>query len=248
MARKPELIVALDAPDRDTALDMARAVCGRGGGATYADRPWLKVGLELFTSAGPGVVGDLAGLGAQVFLDLKFFDIPNTVAGAVRSATRLGVSMLNIHCMGGERMAHAALQGREQGLSTGQEPPLLIGVTVLTSMAAADLAAVRGADTDPGELALTLARHGAGWGLDGVVCSPLEVAAVKQACGPAFACVTPGVRPAGADTGDQRRVATPGDAVRAGADFLVVGRPVTGSADPAASASAIREEMALALQ
>lgn len=229
-----ELVVALDFPAADVAVDMAGRLRGTA--------PWMKVGLELFCAAGPDVVRAVADLGFRVFLDLKFHDIPNTVRGAVRSAVRSGADMVNIHLMGGERMARAAVEGLHEGAQTTGSVPLLFGVTVLTSTAQGELP---GISTDIGEYAASLAASGAAWGLNGVVCSGYEVESIKKRCGASFLCLTPGIRPGGGAGGDdQRRVMTPAQAVSAGSDYLVVGRPVTGAADPAAVARAIMAEMA----
>jgi len=232
VAATPQLVVALDLPGADEARAMA--------GLLPAEC-WAKVGLELFTAAGPEVVSGLAGDGRRVFLDLKFLDIPNTVRGAVRAASRLGAAMANVHVLGGSRMLAAALQGREDAAAEGFTRPLLLGVTVLTSMGPGDLP-LPGAG-DPAGLVLDLARLARAEGLDGVVCSGHEAAAIKEACGPDFLCLTPGIRPAGADVGDQRRTMTPAQAVAAGADFLVAGRPITQAPDPAAAARAMLEQI-----
>jgi orotidine-5'-phosphate decarboxylase len=234
-----ELVVALDVPGRGTALTLAEALAG--------PVTWVKVGLELYTAEGPEVVARLRDLGLNVFLDLKFLDIPNTVLGAVRAATTMGVSMLDVHAMGGERMMRAALEGRELGTAPGAEPPLLLGITVLTSMDPADMPWEPGPQGLPGAV-LDLAQKARHAGLDGVVCSGREAAAVKQRCGEGFVCLTPGIRPesAAGDADDQRRVMTAAKAVAAGADFLVVGRPVTRAANPRAAAEALLQEMARA--
>lgn len=227
----PQLVVALDLPDAAAALDLA---------ALLPAECWAKVGLELFTAAGPGVVRDLAAAGRKVFLDLKFLDIPNTVRGAVLSAARTGAAMTDAHLLGGARMLAAALEGREQAAAEGCPRPLLLGVTVLTSMGPGDLPLPGAGDLSA--LVLELARLARSEGLDGVVCSAHEAAAIKAACGPGFLCLTPGIRPeAAAD--DQRRTMTPAEAVAAGADFLVVGRPVTRAARPGDAARAILEQM-----
>ncbi|EGB16555.1 orotidine 5'-phosphate decarboxylase [Pseudodesulfovibrio mercurii] len=228
-----ELVVALDFKDAASALSTARTLRGAA--------PWMKVGLELFTAEGPKMIAGLKDMGFKVFLDLKFFDIPNTVQGAVRSAARLGVDMVNIHALGGQRMAEAAMAGCLEGALPGQEPPLVLAVTMLTSMAAGDLP-VPGAP-GPSEMALDLAVKAKQYGLNGVVCSGLEVERIKASCGSAFACLTPGIRPAASEAGDQRRVVTPAQAVRSGSDFLVVGRPITGAERPEEAARAIIEEM-----
>jgi orotidine-5'-phosphate decarboxylase len=199
------------------------------------------VGKELFTRCGPQLVAALAGRGYQVFLDLKFHDIPNTVAAACAAAADLGVWMINLHASGGAAMMAAA---RER-LAALSNPPLLIAVTVLTSLDADDLAAI-GCPGEPAERVLQLAELAKRAGLDGVVCSPREAAAVRRICGPGFRLVTPGVRPAGAATGDQKRVMTPGEAVAAGADYLVIGRPITAAPDPLAAIAAIERELQVA--
>jgi orotidine-5'-phosphate decarboxylase len=232
-----DLVVALDFKDADSALSMARTLRGAA--------PWMKVGLELFTAEGPKVITGLKDLGFKVFLDLKFFDIPNTVQGAVRSAVRLGADMVNIHALGGERMARAAMEGCAEGTASGQTPPLVLAVTMLTSMAAGDLPVENA--PGPSEMALDLAVKAKQYGLNGVVCSGLEVERIKDACGSGFVCLTPGIRPALAEAGDQRRVVTPEQAVRSGSDFLVVGRPVTRAKRPDEAARAIIEEMDRAL-
>ncbi|NEV64939.1 orotidine-5'-phosphate decarboxylase [Thiorhodococcus minor] len=187
----------------------------------------LKVGKELFTRLGPSFVERLQRRGFEVFLDLKFHDIPNTVAAACAAAADLGVWMVNVHASGGPKMMAAA---RER-LDRLGAPPLLIGVTVLTSLDRGDLAAV-GCPGSPEERVLALARLGREAGLDGIVCSPLEVEPVQAELGSAFLLVTPGVRPAGAAAGDQKRVMTPAQAVSAGAHYLVIGRPITQAPDP----------------
>ncbi len=226
-----ELVVALDYPGADDALAMADRLRGSG--------VWVKVGLELFTAAGPDLINRLKDRGLPVFLDMKFFDIPNTVRGAVRSGVRHGVDMLNIHIMGGERMARAAVEGLREGALEAGTRPLLLGVTVLTSMAQEDLPEGFG---PLGDTVRQLAVSGHAWGLDGVVCSGHEVAEIKKSCGKSYFCLTPGIRPLAAGD-DQRRTMTPGEAVRAGSDFLVVGRPITGAEDPARAAREILEAM-----
>jgi orotidine-5'-phosphate decarboxylase len=187
----------------------------------------VKVGKELFTAAGPAFVEKLVADGFGVFLDLKFHDIPNTVAAACRAAANLGVWMLNVHALGGRAMLEAA----REAVATGAQSPRLIAVTVLTSMGASDLAEVGVAGT-PEQAVLRLARLTQDCRLDGVVCSAREAAALRAACGADFLLVTPGIRPASAAVGDQVRVATPADAVREGASYLVVGRPITQAPDP----------------
>ncbi len=197
----------------------------------------MKVGLELFTQEGSSVVAALKDLGFKVMLDLKMFDIPNTVAGGVASACRMGVDLITLHALGGERMIRAAA---ETIAAVDGPKPLLFAVTVLTSMAPGELPGYEG---DLSALAADLAASGQVWGLDGVVCSGHEVEAIKARC-PGLLCLTPGIRPAsGSVADDQRRVMTPAQAVRIGSDFLVVGRPITKSPVPADAARAILDEM-----
>ena len=211
------IIVALDFADPGQALALAERL--------PPGQCRVKVGKELFTRGGPQLVRELVDGGHDVFLDLKFHDIPNTVAGACRAAADLGVWMVNVHAGGGPAMLAAAREALPPG------GPLLIAVTVLTSLDAAQLRAV-GVDATPEAQVQRLATLTRDAGLDGVVCSPREAALLRQAFGPGFCLVTPGVRPAGTARDDQQRVMTPGDAIRAGADYLVVGRPVTKSDDP----------------
>ncbi|MBE3668025.1 orotidine 5'-phosphate decarboxylase [Vibrio navarrensis] len=189
----------------------------------------LKVGKEMFTLFGPDFVRELHKRGFSVFLDLKFHDIPNTCAKAVRAAAELGVWMVNVHASGGERMMSAA---REILLPYGKERPLLIGVTVLTSMEQSDLAGV-GLDMEPQQQVMRLASLTKNAGLDGVVCSAQEATLLKQNLGQEFKLVTPGIRPQGSEQGDQRRIMTPVEAIAAGSDYLVIGRPITQAANPA---------------
>lgn len=215
----PHLVVAMDFASADECLAMARRLSPR--------LCRLKVGKELFTTAGPALVERLIAQGFDVFLDLKFHDIPHTTAQAVKAAAQLGVWMVNVHASGGLRMMSAA----REILEPLRQPPLLIAVTVLTSLEAEDLVAVgvtRPLEQQVLDLA-TLARQA---GLDGVVCSAREARQLKRVCGADFLLVTPGIRPPGSDSDDQRRIVTPGQARRDGSDYLVVGRPVTRAADP----------------
>ena len=232
----PRIIVALDVPDAAAALALATRL--------DASKCSLKVGKELFTAAGPGLVRELAGRGFRVFLDLKFHDIPNTVAQACAAATRLGVWMLNVHASGGAAMMAAARDavGRTAA-EAGLPRPLLIAVTVLTSLSAGDLAAI-GVNASPEEQVLRLARLTQAQGLDGVVCSAREAAALKRALGPGFTLVTPGIRPEGSAANDQVRVMTPPQAIAAGADYLVIGRPIAAASDPQAALDAILASIA----
>ncbi len=203
---------------------------------------WLKVGLELYVAAGPSVLEPLLARGYSIFLDLKLHDIPNTVAGAVRSAAGLGVGMLTVHAGGGPAMLAAA----REALAGTPNPPELLAVTVLTSMDAAQCAAV-GVAQQPAAQVELLARMGLASGIRGFVCSPQEVRTLRQITGPEGVLVIPGIRPAGADVGDQKRIATPADALRKGASYLVVGRPITQAPSPAEAASAIVQEMSEAI-
>jgi orotidine-5'-phosphate decarboxylase len=228
---EPRVIVALDFADMMSAFALASkldpAVCA------------VKIGKELFTSAEAGLVRELVRRGFRVFLDLKFHDIPNTVAQACAAATRLGVWMIDVHATGGSAMLKAARNAVAQtAIETNRPRPLLIAVTVLTSLTASDLAAT-GVMGTPEEQVLRLARLAQANGLDGVVCSAKEATMLRAACGPDFTLVTPGIRPAGIASHDQARVATPEGAVAAGADYLVVGRAITQAADPRQTLDAI---------
>ena len=234
---KEKLIVALDV---ETAAE-ARRVYGELRDAAGM----FKVGSQLFTAEGPAFVRELVGDGARVFLDLKFHDIPNTVAAAAREAVRLGVALFNVHASGGsEMMRRAAEATREEAARLGVERPRLIAVTVLTSMDAASLEEAGYAGPTLEEQVARLARLADGAGLDGVVASPHEIGLVRSTVDSKdFIVVTPGVRPAGLSGDDQKRVMTPGAAVRAGADFIVVGRAILGAPDPARAAREIVAEM-----
>jgi orotidine-5'-phosphate decarboxylase len=228
MRSQDRICAALDFPSWTAAEPFARAVAPAVG--------MLKVGLEMFAAEGPAAVRAAAALGRPVFLDLKLHDIPNTVEGAARTAARSGAALLTIHASGGPEMVRAAVRGAGPGVR-------VLAVTVLTSMDAAALAAV-GLAGPPLDAVVRLARLAIENGAGGIVCSPLEVAAVRAAVGPGPLLVIPGIRPAGSATGDQSRVATPADAVRAGADVLVVGRPLREGGDPAAAAARIAAELA----
>ena len=228
---REKLIVALDVPDPKSAMRLVAELEG-----TCA---WFKVGLELFVAAGPAVLEPIVGRGHNVFLDLKLHDIPNTVAAAVKSAAGLGVRMLTVHAGGGPSMLLAA----KDALAGIKNPPELLGVTVLTSMDEAQLGSV-GVDRAAAAHVELLARMGMNAGIRGFVCSPQEVAAVRALTGPEGVLVIPGIRPAGAAVGDQKRIAGPAEALRMGASYLVVGRPITQSANPAEAAKRILEEMA----
>ncbi len=232
MAERP-IIVALDYPDAAP----ARAFVAR----VRPESCRLKVGKELFVAAGPAFVSELVEQGFSVFLDLKFHDIPNTVAQACKAAARLGVWMMNVHASGGPRMLAAA----REALETGAGPrPLLIAVTVLTSMGESELSAI-GVAATPEEQVMRLAGLTREAGLDGVVCSPREAPHLRDGMGPDFALVTPGIRPTGSEAGDQTRILTPSQALSAGADYLVIGRPITQAADPLAALESIAQEIAV---
>lgn len=228
---RDRLIVALDVP---TAAAAQRLVAAIGDSAGY-----FKVGLQLFTAEGPGLVRDLVSSGRRVFLDLKLLDIPNTVAAAVRSAAELSVDMLTVHACGGSKMLRAAAEAAAG--STHQ--PSVLAVTVLTSMSNEDLQET-GVSGQPLDQVLRLANLAKTAGCGGIVASPLETREIRQALGSGFAIVTPGVRPTGADAGDQSRIATPSQAIEAGATHVVIGRPITAAADPKAAAESILRELA----
>ena len=227
------VIVALDYSRAPAALALAKRLSPK--------LCRLKVGKELFTSSGPALVEELQNLGFEVFLDLKFHDIPNTVAGAVRAASELGVWMVNVHVSGGRRMMTAA----SEAVAGFSQRPLLIGVTVLTSMSDADLSELGHNETTQDRV-LRLAGLAAESGLDGVVCSALEASAVRQARGNDFCLVTPGIRMAGDDNADQRRVVTPSEALLTCADFLVIGRSITAAADPLAALERVHHQLNVA--
>lgn len=227
-----QLIVALDVQTREEAVAKTRLA----GDAV----DMCKIGLELFTACGPDVVKAVRDEGRRIFLDLKFHDIPRTVERAVRSAAKLGVDLLTIHSSGGKAMIRAAADAAAE---FGEAAPKILAVTVLTSLDRSDLEDVGVAGRTPAEQVLSLARFATSSGADGVVCSPQEVGVLSRTLDAGTLFVTPGVRPAGAAVGDQKRVATPADAVRDGATHLVVGRPILAADDPAAAARAIRAEM-----
>jgi orotidine-5'-phosphate decarboxylase len=236
---RTRLAIALDLDARDRILSAARLLAPEAG--------YLKLGLEAFVAEGPALVREVVALGARVFLDLKLHDIPNTAARAAAAAARTGAAMLNCHAGGGREMMRAFGDGaREAAEKAGLPRPTLIAVTVLTSLDAHVLSKIGLAGT-PREAAVRLAVLARESGLDGAVCSPEEIEPIRAACGPGFLLVVPGVRPAGAASGDQKRVAAPGDAIRAGADLLVVGRPILAAGDSVAAARAIVAEIAAAL-
>ena len=235
-----QLLVALDVENASRAVDLAASLRGLAGG--------FKIGSRLFTGEGPGLVRQLVAAGDRVFLDLKFHDIPNTVAQAVEAAVGTGAWMINVHASGGAPMMRAAaIAGRAAAARLGRPAPLLIGVTVLTSMDAATLAQV-GVGKPLREQVVELARLARDAGLDGGVGSPQETAEIRQACGPAFTIVTPGIRgaSAGASRDDQTRTMSPAQALHAGANYIVVGRPIVAAPDPRAAARAIVSELSAA--
>jgi orotidine-5'-phosphate decarboxylase len=230
---RQRLIVALDVSSSETAFELVDRL--------ESNCLWFKVGLELFVAAGPTLVQSLTERGYSIFLDLKFNDIPNTVAGAVRSGAALGVRMMTVHANGGPIMLAAA----QEALEGIDDPPQLLAVTVLTSMDQAQVAAV-GLERSPAKQVELLAQVGLNAGINGFVCSPQEVGTLRALTGPEGVLVIPGIRPAGGEVGDQKRVATPADALRNGASYLVIGRPITQAPDPATAAEAILREMATA--
>ncbi|HWT99974.1 MAG TPA: orotidine-5'-phosphate decarboxylase [Terriglobales bacterium] len=230
------VFAALDMTATREALALAERLRGAVGG--------IKLGLEFYMANGAAGVAQLADLGLPVFLDLKFHDIPNTVAGAIRAVAPLKPFITNVHAGGGRAMMVAARDAaRESAAKLGVTAPKLIAVTVLTSLNGSDLAEV-GQPRDTLDQVRRLAALTKDCGLDGVVCSPQEIAVLRRDLGPDFLLVTPGIRPAWAATGDQKRIMTPGEAVAAGASYLVIGRPITGDADPAAAARRIQAEIA----
>jgi orotidine-5'-phosphate decarboxylase len=241
---RSSLIVALDFDSLKSALKFAQQIADLVG--------MFKIGSQLFTAAGPAAVREVAALGPGVFLDLKFHDIPNTVAGAVLSCAAMpGVQLVNVHALGGSAMLHAAAQAISAGQPMGADRPRLLAVTILTSM---DQKAIRevGIGGPPKTRVVKLAKLAKSAGVDGVIASVQEARAIRQACGRDFLIVTPGVRPkqkepaSAAKTDDQARTATPSEAIKAGADFLVVGRPITAAPDPRGAAQAIVDEIAAA--
>jgi orotidine-5'-phosphate decarboxylase len=224
---------ALDTVDLAKAQTLAAQLRGQVGG--------LKIGKEFFTAHGPAGVKAVVG-DQPLFLDLKFHDIPNTVAGAIRAASALRPRYVNVHCGGGSNMMKVAA---ETARAAGDSRPLVLGVTVLTSLDAADLRDI-GFQEDPAALVLKFAKMAQASGLDGVVCSSHEIARLREACGPDFHLVVPGIRPAGSELADQKRVMTPREALDLGANVLVIGRPITAAPDPAAAAQSIAAELRLA--
>ena len=226
----PRIVVSLDFPNQEKTLDIVKKL--------DPSSCRLKVGKELFTSAGPDIVKKLIDMGFDVFLDLKFHDIPSTVARACTAAASLGVWMINVHASGGQQMLAAA----REAIDRHQHKPLLTAVTVLTSLNDNDLNSM-GINNSVNEQVITLARLARQEGLDGVVCSAQEVAILKKEFGENFCLVTPGIRPSGTSSDDQSRIMTPAQAIAAGSHYLVIGRPVTQSPDPVATLMAIDKEI-----
>ena len=226
----PKIIVALDYPESKPALELVSRL--------QPSLCRLKIGKELFTAAGPRIVEQCMQRGFEVFLDLKFHDIPNTTAQACKAAASLGVWMVNVHALGGRKMLEAA----REAVATSMRPPKLIAVTVLTSMAQEDLAGIGIADT-PSNMVLRLAKLAQDCGLDGVVCSAQEATLLRLQCGSSFCFVTPGIRPADSAADDQSRIMTPRAALQNGASYLVIGRPITKAADPLLALQNISKEI-----
>lgn len=234
------LILALDLPTGDQALRLADQL--------RPDLAWVKVGLQLFGAEGPDVVRKLVSLGLNVFVDLKLHDIPNTMARASESLCELGTGMFTTHAAAGhEALSETSAAVAARGASSGDRPPMVLAVTVLTSFSALGFGRVLGRDCVPGDEVLRLGQLAVDAGVDGLVASPMEVSALRAKLGPEPVLVIPGIRPAGAATDDQSRIATPASALRDGADYLVVGRPIAKAADPRRALLGILDEMAQAL-
>ncbi len=232
---KDKIVVALDVPNRDAALALVEQLTGLVG--------MFKIGKQLFTAEGPQLVREIVAAGERVFLDLKFHDIPNTVAGAAQSANQLGVSLFNIHALGGSEMMRAAIQAVQHQPSPQAGRAKILGVTVLTSMNDASLAEL-GIPHKTDEMVVRLAALSRLAGLDGVVASPREIRLIReQVASRDFIVLTPGIRPAWSASGDQKRIATPAEALRDGADYLVIGRAITDAKEPRAAAERILEEV-----
>jgi len=230
------VILALDVDNKRAAIDAVTLLRDYVGA--------FKIGFELFVSEGPSVVEAVVGAGGMVFLDLKYHDIPNTVAQASRSAVRLGSAFFDVHASGGRAMMTAAAEAaRKESEAMGVPEPISLAVTVLTSLDSRDLSEDLGIGRTPEEQVVALARLAKACGMGGVVASPKEVAAIRNAIGPDFVIVTPGVRPSWSATDDQKRFSTPAQAVRDGADYLVIGRPILKAADPVEAAGRIIEEL-----
>ncbi|NMB11241.1 MAG: orotidine-5'-phosphate decarboxylase [Firmicutes bacterium] len=232
MAKENAIIVALDVPDWQTAQHLVSEL--------YPVVDFFKIGMELFTAEGPKVVEAVKAMGARVFLDLKYHDIPNTVKGAVAAAARLGVDMMTVHTAGGATMLRTAAEA----VAALPQPPILLGVTVLTSIDEEMLSQELKVSARLAEQVIHLAKMAVSSGLQGIVASPLEIGSLRQALGNEAILVTPGIRPAWEKRDDQKRVATPTEALTLGADYLVIGRPITAARDPEAAAISIQQEIA----
>ncbi len=236
MKPSDRILLALDVDTEDKALEIVRELAGEVGG--------FKIGKELFTSTGPSVVRSVSREGGNVFLDLKYHDIPNTVKGACRAAAGLGVFMLNVHAAGGSAMMQAAVEGSREGAEKGGgERPLVIAVTVLTSIDEPVLRNELRIPFAPLDQVVHFAVLAQENGADGVVCSPREIEAVRSACGNDFVIVTPGIRPAWASTDDQKRIMTPSEAVSKGADYIVIGRPIRAAENRREAVRKVAEEL-----
>lgn len=237
MEAKERIVLALDVDTTEEALALVKRLSGHVG--------VFKIGMQLFNTAGPGIVHRIHDLGGRVFVDLKLHDIPNTVAAAARVLTRLNAFMFNVHAAGGsEMMRQAAQASRQEAVKVGIEPPLILAVTVLTSISRTELAeelCVTSFNLE--ELVVKWARMAQEAGLGGVVCSPQEINPIRQACGPDFKIVTPGIRPLWSAPNDQKRITTPRQALDLGADYMVIGRPITQDADPVSAAQKIIDEL-----
>lgn len=235
MAQDNRIIFALDVGNMDSAKNWVKMLKGHVW--------WFKVGLELFTAVGPDIVTLIKHNGIRCFLDLKFHDIPNTVAGAVRSAARTGADMMTIHLSGGRAMVKAALKAvQDESIKLEIERPNIVGVSVLTSLSGDDLQEI-GIDKSPGEHVAYLARFASSCGLDGLVCSAEDLPHVRHEVPKTLTLITPGIRPAWSEKGDQKRIATPSSALKAGADLLVIGRPISESTNPVQAVEKIISEM-----
>ncbi len=233
-SNRDRIIIPLDVQSKEEGIDLV---------SKLKDARTFKIGLELFTAEGPALFKKLKALRKDIFLDLKLHDIPNTVGGAVRSAFRHGVQMMTIHASGGrEMMAKASEAAKQAAQELGRPKPLLLGVTVLTSLKGADLAEI-GMNANVADQVLRLAGLAKGAGMDGVVCSPQEIEILRREFGRELVIVTPGIRPLWAAAQDQKRIMTPAEAVAKGADYLVIGRPITGAASPAEAFVRIVEEI-----
>lgn len=235
LAPADRLIIPLDVPDVDTAIALVDQL---------PQAQFWKIGLELFVSTGPGLIEQLKARGKRIFLDLKFHDIPNTVAGACRAAAAYDVDLLTLHATAGRSALTAAVTAAQEGAeAAGCTPPTLLAITLLTSLSARDLAFDLKVPIELPEFALEMARLAQGAGIGGAVCSPQEAAELRRVCGEEFTIVCPGVRPSWAQVGDQSRVMTPAAAIAAGASYLVIGRPITQADDPAAAFDRVCAEL-----